>query len=187
MALKEQQDLLARLYTDPHFAEKFFEHPYAAVPGSGISVEEAQDIAASAQDEIRVFADSLIWKRLREADKLLPVTRKFLGGDFEKLFREHAEKFNPTFIKKHFEDAVEFRVFLDRSDSVDSIAKDVVKFETLKLRHFGEGRRLTICSLRHDVRPVFDSQESGSGKSIEKRRSVAIWSRLNKRNRFLFI
>ncbi len=187
MALKEQQDLLARLYTDRQFAEKYFYHPDSAVSDSGISVEEAQDIAASAGEEIRIFADSLIGKRLREVEKLLPVTGKFLGEEFQKLFREHAKKFSPTSLKKHFEDAIEFRAFLEVSCSVDSKAKDVVKFETLKLQHFAEVRRLTIGQLRYDIRPLFDSQRRIDGLVIKKKRSLAIWLRINERSRFFFI
>lgn len=186
MGLKEQQNLLAKLYTDPVFAASFFDDPQIGTSQT-FSISEAEEIAATTSEEIRIFVDSLILKRLREVEKLLPITKRFLGDDFQTRFREHAQKFNPVSVKKHFEDALRFRAFLELEPSIGPLAKDVVKLETLKLRHFAEGRRFTAGLFRHDVRPIFDSHVSKDRQMVENRRSVAVWWRLNKRSRFLFI
>ncbi len=152
-----------------------------------ISIEEATEIASSAGDEIRIFADSLIWKRLREVEKFLPITRRVLGDKFEELFRKHAEGFNPTTVKKHYEDAMELGHFLQQSNSVEHLVENVVKFETAKLSHFVEGRRVTVCLLRYDLRPIFGSLREEDDANLKKRRSIVLWLTLKERTRFFFI
>ena len=184
MGLKQQQDLLARLYTDPAFAKSFFAEPVSSAAEFSLSKEEADSIAASAGDEIRVFADSLIAKRLREVEKLLPFSRKLLGEGFFDSFHLHAASFNPTSVKKHLEDAIEFSEFIKKDASTDRLAQDVIAFETAKLRHFANGRRLTVCSLRHDIRPILNGQ---AAERAHRRRTIAVWLRIKEKQRFFFI
>ncbi len=184
MGLKEQQDVLARLYTDQAFADEFFSDPTLAAGEYSLSKDEADSIAASAGEEIRLFAGSLIAKRLREVEKLLPFTRKILGEDFVDLFRRHAALFNPVSVKKHLEDALEFGKYLKKDSSTDRLTKDVIAFETAKLRHFANSRRFTACSLRHDIRPILDGQAADLAR---KRRTLAVWLRIKEKHRFFFI
>lgn len=184
MSLKEQQDVLARLYTDPNFAAQFFAEPSSVIANSGLSREEAREMAASAGDEIKLFADSLISKRLREIEKLLPITTKILGSDFGNLFRDHAATFNPISVKKHLEDALEFGAFVRQNNSFDLLTQDLILFEMAKLRHFSNGRRLTVCSLRHDIRPILDGQVADLPR---QRRTLVIWLRITEKHRFFFI
>lgn len=184
MGLKEQQDILARLYTDPAFADEFFSDPISAAREHSLSKDEADSIAASAGEEIRLFAGSLIAKRLREVEKLLPFSRKILGEGFVDLFGRHAALFNPASVKKHLEDAIEFSEFANKDASTDRLAQDVIAFEIAKLKHFATGRRLTVCSLRHDIRPILDGRAAHLAR---KRRTLAIWLRIKEKQRFFFI
>src|SRR5687767_2588309 len=111
MGLREQQDLLARLYTDADFSAAFFADPSGLSAVKGLSLAEADEIQSAAQDEIRFFAQSLISKRLREVEKLLPLTCRYVKLDLRPLFEEFANEFNPTSTKKHLEDAIEFSAF----------------------------------------------------------------------------
>lgn len=184
MGLKEQQDVLARLYTDPAFADEFFNDPASAAGEFSLSKDEADSIADCAGDEIRLFADSLIGKRLREVEKFLPLTRRHLGEDLVNLFRRHAALYNPVSVKKHLEDALEFGEFVKKDASTDRFAQDVIAFEIAKLKHFANGRSFTVCSLRNDIRPILDGQAEDLAR---QRRTLAVWLRIKEKQRFFFI
>src|SRR5215213_1679726 len=123
MSLEQQQNLLAKLYTDAEFRRAFLSQP------AKIGAEnDFSEIAAIMPEELDFFADSLFWKRLREAEKFLPLTRKILGEDFTDNFREFSQQFNPQTVKKHFEDALGFARFL-RKGKISDLAKNAAKFE----------------------------------------------------------
>src|SRR5215204_5066023 len=103
MGLKQQQDLLARLYTDEAVRKRFREGPTAVAKEFGLSVDESNDLSEITSAEIGWFADSLYWKRLREVKKLLPVSTELIGEKMGPLFRDFSAGFNPISVKKHLE------------------------------------------------------------------------------------
>lgn len=180
MALKQQQDLLARLYTDVDFQLRFLAFPLSFNEEFGLEAAEAESLARVASSEVRWFSESLVRKRLREVAKLLPLTKRAMGTEFDWRFLEFSAKFKPTSIKKHLEDALAF------ADSVlsnpnDAVAKSIVRFETARLRHNAFGRWLSICMLRHDPRslPALDS-------GTDLRKGIGIWIAIGRRSRILF-
>lgn len=183
MGLKEQQDLLARLYTDSEFQNRFLKDPSTAADGEGLLPLEIEEIARIAPDEMKFFADSLFWKRFREVQKLLPLSAKETGEQFQTLFREFSAGFNPTSVKKHLEDSLQFATFLSARSELTERVKDVVKFESTRLKHNTQNRRYSYVRLGHDLRPLIRSDSD----SIPRRRSTAIWLRIGKRTRFFFI
>ena len=187
MGLREQQDLLARLYTDPELFSRFEAEPESVATKFQLTETEIHDLSALAGPEVKWFADSLIWKRFREVEKLLPTSSWLIGEKFEPLFREFSCEFNPTSVKKHLEDALAFTDWLLRGNHLDPLPADVLRFESTRLRHNAEGRRFSACRLSHDVRPIFDFGRPGSGNDILPRRSIAIWLNAGKRTRFYFL
>lgn len=146
MSLKEEQDLLARLYTDPDFRERMLSGNDSADP-------RTRDLASAAADEVKWFAESLVTKRLREVEKLLPLIRNEIGAkEFEAMFRAFAPSFNPSSVKKHLEDAVEFAQYLQAGRRVDSFTGILARFESARLRHIVFSKTLSVCSLRVDPR-----------------------------------
>lgn len=187
MGLKEQQDLLARLYTDPEIRSEFTAEPERIGDEFELTESEITDLSALAESEVEWFADSLFWKRFREVEKLLPTSSSAIGKDLEPYFREFSSEFNPTSVKKHLEDALEFSRWLLKGGKLSPVAADVLKFESTRLRHNAEGDTLSICTLAHDVRPIFDFGRPGSENEIQTRRSFAIWARIGRKTRFFFI
>jgi hypothetical protein len=187
MGLKEQQDLLVRLYTDAEFSAAFFDDPSAVSADENLSKDEADEIAAVARDEIQFFAASLIWKRLREVEKLLPATCRYLGNDLEPQFREFARNFNPASTKKHLEDAIRFSGFIYDSRSIAPSIKDIARFESARLRHFSHDRRFTVCPLGHDLRPITGLKMTDATSELNKRRSLAVWLKIRGKSRFFFL
>ena len=166
MGLLEQQNLLAKLYTDPAFSSEFMSDPVGIGSQAGLLPDEAREIAEISSLEIESFAGSLFWKRFREVKKLLPITSRVLGEEVQNQFRIFAAGFNPISIQKHLEDAIAFCQFVKGSSGIQPAARDAAKFELAKLRFFGLNRNFAFAVLRHDLNPPY-----------LRRLSVTIWMR----------
>ncbi len=169
MSLLEQQNLLARLYTDENFRQRFLSEPEKTGKEIGLSENEITEAAEIIPDELNFFADSLFWKRLREAEKFLPETKKVLGEDFTNLFREFSRNYIPQTVKKHLEDAVEFCDFLAQNQELSKQTRSIAKFEQSKLKFFGFEKCFVFCRLKHE------------SKIQGKQKSFAVWLRLNRK------
>ncbi len=187
MGLHEQQNLLARLYTDPKFHRTFLDDPHIAASESGLSPMELEDLVLIAPDEVKFFADSLVWKRYREVQKLLPLSANELGEQFQTLFREFSSGYTPTSVKKHLEDSLQFVSFLSIISELTELSKDVVNFESTRLKHNTQNRRYSYVRLGHDLRPLIGRDAGESVAALPRRRSTAVWLRIGKRTRFFFI
>jgi len=177
MPLQEQQDLLARLYTDREFQSKFLADPGSHANGLGLSAGDAKSLAASAAEEVRWFAESLVNKRLREVIKMLPLTYREVGASaFEEAFRKFAAEFSPSSVKKHLEDALAFSDRLVRGHP-NATSKGIVRFESRRLRHNSQGKTVSACLLRRDPRAPKDE---GIGFWIAVKGWSCIYFRLNR-------
>ncbi len=170
MSLLEQQNFLARLYTDENLRRCFLSEPRRIGKENNLSEQEIAEIAEIVPVELNFFADSLFWKRLREAEKFLPQTKEVLQEIFSNLFREFSQNYNPQSVKKHLEDAYNFCEFLQKKLELPEQTKSIVKFERSKLEFFGYGKRFVFC------RFYKDSPEP------ESRKSFAVWFRFNGKN-----
>jgi hypothetical protein len=186
MSLQEQQNLLAKLYTDAGFRRAFLAEPAKIGAENDLSAPEIQEIAEIMPEELNFFADSLFWKRLREVEKFLPLTKKALGEEFTNNFREFAQKFNPQSIKKHFEDALEFCGFLQKQN-ISAIASNAAKYERAKLEFYGLEKRIVVCRLDFDVGKIDFSGRHFETAIPEKKKKIAVWLRVGKRVRHFLI
>ncbi len=117
MSLLEQQNFLAKVFTDENLRGKFLSEPMNIGKENNLSETEIEQIQQLLPEQIKFFADSLFYKRLHEVEKFLPLTRKVLDKKFEIHFREFANEFLPNTIKKHLEDAVEFSEYLRKTET----------------------------------------------------------------------
>jgi hypothetical protein len=163
MGLAQTQQVLAQLYTNTDFRERFFANPQAVGTEFELSDEEAQQLAQSAQ-QINIFANSLKWKRLGELRELLPRTTKVLGKDFTSLFWQYAETYLPQGIKKHREDAIAFANFLEKT--IDGKERDLVRYEKTWLLTYERDRCFQISWFRYAVH-----------RDCKPQIAIAIWYR----------
>ena len=177
MSLQEQQNFLARLYTDTYLRRAFLSEPEKIGAENDLSEMETEDLKTVLPEELNFFAESLFWKRLREVEKMLPLSRKFLEADFIELFREFSQNFNPNTVKKHLEDAIGFGKFLQKSD-VSEIIKNVAKFEKTKLEFFACGKRFAICRLNYDIEEIAKNQSN-----FRRKKTIAVWLRIGKKTK----
>lgn len=180
MSFQKQQDFLARLFIDEGLRQNFLSSPEKIGVENGLNVAEIEDLKAVLPEEITFFAETLFWKRLRETEKILPLTKEFLKDEFVPLFREFSQNFNPQTVKKHLEDAVEFCKFIQKA-KVSEIVRDIAKFEQTKVEFFGYGKSFAVCRLSYDIKKI--SRENAKAQ----RKISYIWIKFgNKIKHFSF-
>lgn len=178
MSLRHQQDFLARLYTDAELRRAFLLQPDKIGAENGLNKKEIAELSEVLPEELIFFAESLFWKRLREVEKLLPLTRKFLDKDFSEHLRKFSQNYNPQTVKKHLEDAIEFCKFLQRKD-FSEIVRNLAKFEQTKLEFFGYGKRFAFCLLSYKIEEVLHRPNSFKPKKI-----IAVWLKIGGKTKF---
>lgn len=181
MSLLQQQNFLARLYTDEKLRREFLSAPEKIGRENDLDEFEIADLTAVLPDEIIFFADSLFWKRLREVEKFLPLTKEFIGEDFTKLFKDFSQNFNPQSIKKHLEDAFEFCEFLEKNEFSSKYTKDVARFEQAKLEFFNYGKNFVFRAFQFNIREII-RRDAKSQIDFPNRKTFAIWLKIGKRN-----
>ncbi|MBX7170108.1 MAG: hypothetical protein K1X72_04060 [Pyrinomonadaceae bacterium] len=175
MSLLEQQNFLARIFTDETLRQTFWENPQIVGIENGLDEVEIVQIKSIIPEDLNFFADSLLHKRLNEVEKLLPLTKKILEKDFGKYFREFSQIFQPITVKKHLEDAIEFCKYLQLNKIKPSPAQSTAKFEQTKHEFFGYGKSFAYCFLQHNV---FNGQ---------KKLGFAFWYRFGNQTRHFIL
>lgn len=170
MGLLEQQNVLARLYVDAEFRSAFIADPQKCGEQNDLTSGEIEDIKLILPDEIAAFAESLYFKRLREVEKLLPLTKKMLGKNFDQLFTDFTKTFTASSVKKHLEDAYNFCKFLSVHPRLTENQTGIARFEQAKLDFYGYGKKFV---LRH----------FGFGLDLGDvtRKRIGLWIRFGKR------
>lgn len=180
-SLREQQDILARLYTDDRFRAAFLKAPDSFAERLGVSKAEGEGLANVAGGDVEWFAESLVSKRLREVRKMLPMTEQEFGAkEFARRFREFADQFSPTSVKKHLEDSLAFAKSLVKDPSIEGSERSMARFESLRLRHQALDKHFSFCLLRYDPRRVTGFT------TYEKRRGLGIWIAVGRWSRIFF-
>ena len=182
MSLLEQQNTLARLLTDTSFREDFLADPILNGAAIGLNESETNELVQMAELDLTGFADSLVWKRLREVEKILPLTSRIAGESFRTLFFEFAPTFNPRSIKKHFQDAVQFCRFIEERGGDDAIV-DAARFERTRLVFLNREHLVAFCRFRY----LFTQSGDNAGPTRRGRTAVSVWLRLGKKRVFHFV
>jgi len=177
MGLTQQQELLARLFTDAALRERFGVDPEAVGREFRLSDEEARQIAAVRG--VETFACSLLGKRLGEVREVLPLTAEVLSGDFVPLFREYAESAGAPPPGGPRADAVRFTDFLARRSVGPPWIGDLARYEAVWLG--ASPRLLTARFFRYPVprlaRAVLGGKPSGRVTPVP---TVALWFRVGR-------
>jgi len=187
MSLREQQNFLAKLYTDEQLRRAFLSEQSKIGEENFLNETEITEISEMLPEEISFFAESLFRKRLREVEKFLPLTRKVCGDEFQRLFREFSQSYNSQTIKKHLEDASEFCAFLQQSDSASEISKNTARYEQSKLKFYSYGKKFVVCKLSFDVREIGEQFVKTSGDNLKKKTKIAVWIRVGNTVKHFFI
>jgi hypothetical protein len=175
MPLLEQQNALAKIYTDEEFRKDFLANPLIVGETCRLTPRESEEISLIMPAELMLFAESLFFKRLHEVRKMLPLTEKAMGKlEFEQYFRQFSKSFQPTTTKKHLEDSFEFCKFLEKQSFEFGWQCEIIKLEKAKLQFFGYGKSVVICWFGYDLRSLLEMANLQKNRLGIKRPSVWI-------------
>ena len=177
MSLLDVQNFLARLYTDESLRREFSFAPEKIGGKNNLTGKEIAELAEILPAELNLFADSLFYKRLREVEKLLPLTKEVLAEDFEIYFREFANQFLPATVKKHLEDAIRFAEFLQSKEK--NWKKDLAKYERAKLEFNNGGKNFIFKVFDYDIKEIFRNGATAQ-REFERKKTFAVWLRIGK-------
>jgi len=180
MSLLDVQNFLARIYTDAQLRREFLSAPERIGLENNLNEQEISELAEVLPEELNCFSESLVLKRLREVEKLLPLTRRILDKDFELYFREFANLFLPESIKKHLEDAIGFANFLQEKQN--DWRRDVVKFEQAKLEFNACSKRFVFKIFDYDIKEI-SRTDAKTQRKFKKKKTFAVWLRIGKQTR----
>jgi hypothetical protein len=138
MSLLEQQNLLARLYVDENLRRVFLSDPSGTAVKFGLSATETEDLRRVLPDELASFAESLTRKRMREVEKMLPLTRRTLEADFELLFLRYVEATPESQKMSRLDDVLSLCRYI--SHKTTGSKKETAEFERARIE-FNSGRR----------------------------------------------
>ena len=168
MSLLEQQNLMARLYLDETLRRAFLSDPPGVAGPFGLSNEEIAEIALVVPGEIGSFADSLLKKRMREVEKMLPLTRSALQENFGPHFIKYVDVTPGSSEMNRKEDVLEFCRYLEREEP--GAVRDAARFELAKIEFNSGKRNFLIRRFDHDIR---------NGR-LAPRRTYSLWVRIGK-------
>lgn len=177
MSLLDVQNFLARIYTDENLRREFLSAPEQTGRENNLTEEEIAELSAILPAELNLFADSLRWKRLREVEKLLPLTKQALAEEFEIYFREFAGGFLPTTVKKHLQDAIQFAKFLQSKEK--NWKKDLAKYERAKLEFNNCGRNFIFKVFDYDIKEIFRAGVRAQ-REFKRKKTFAVWLRIGR-------
>src|SRR5436190_8268533 len=155
MGLADVQSVLAQLYTNTTLRNHFLSDPRGVGQQLGLGAAEIEQIAQLSAQQVTGFAHSLHNKRLGEVHKLLPLSYKVLGKRFTALFRQYADTYIPSGIKKHRNDAIAFVTFAEHIAHEKGIepewVTEVMRYEKFCLQASEVTRYLMIRKFRYSI------------------------------------
>lgn len=166
MGYAELQSALARLCTDPTLRSKVRDDPEGFAQILSLDANDLRMLERFAFPQVEAFARGLIAKRRGEVADLLPLTCRALGHDrLRSLFARHAERYQPTGVKKHLDDALAFAEYLRRSSIAEPRwLRDLVRFESDGLLMSSGRRRLAIRAFAYPVHEI--ARELHQGRDV---------------------
>jgi hypothetical protein len=176
MGLRETQAFLARLFTDRRLRGDFFADPVAVAKRFGLDDEEAQNLAGLDRREVEAFAESLIGKRALDARKVLPLTAKALGKDFDALLFEAIE--GPPSKQRHRADAAALmRLLVSRRDLELAWIGDLARYEMAFVEAARPRGALLARRFSYPVDEIARQLDAGERPNPARCGCVGLWLR----------
>ena len=188
MDLLKTQAVLARIYTDAAFRQRFFSNPRAVGEEIGLPAQDAQQMAQLCSCQVDFFAGSLVRKRLNEVAKLLPLSNRAWGERFSVLFRRYASEHGSQECSPHRKDALAFCKYLKATARRQRLkppgAIDLVRYEAAWLSMADAGRRSSVAFLRYPLAALSRLTPEDPPPAMPRRAfALAIWFRFSRRSK----
>ena len=134
MSIAEMNAALGRLYVDEHVRRLFAREPDSILNGYGLSDTEAAAIAGIDREQLELFAEGLVRKKLGRMMKAYEATRALNPGRFDAYFRRFYGTRTAYPGQRPGEYTYEFGLYLEQSfnaehDDFPPYARDLARFE----------------------------------------------------------
>jgi hypothetical protein len=159
MNLENYQYLLAKIYTDADFREKFFAEPVKIGAVFQLEPALAQELAQKHQEAIDFFSDTLLRKRLQAVRNLLPQTVQILANQLNALFQSFAQNRPLLSDDRYAEDSFAFGKQVEKSAFFEKLnlnLKEKIIFEILQIRlerNYFRLRWFQFHPLKSEIKP----------------------------------
>jgi hypothetical protein len=192
MSLVNSQQALARIYTDSKLRNIFFTNPNIVGKSLGLDCQEILQLSQLSSQQVNLFASSLKRKRLGEVRKLLPLTNKVLGKEFDRLFFSFAETYLPTGSRKHLLDSIAFCNFIQQNLTPEKTQPwlfDILSYETIRLKMLLGKQKFIWSCFNYQIETLIANLESNLPSVPYPQPTIVIWFKLtsNSQWRSLFI
>jgi len=176
MSLAQTQDLLARLLTDAPLRAQFDADQIAVARRFGLSEAEAQRFSTIDRRALSGFAQSLFGKRALDARKVLPLTFKALGPEFDR--RLIAALDGPPSTGRHRADAARLvSSLVAHPDAMRPWLGDLARYELAFVEASRPGGALVLRLFRWPPARLADSVRRAVAPKSAPRRALGIWVR----------
>lgn len=184
MGLAAVERALARLLTDDVLRARFLADPVGTCGGLGLEGSDVEQVARLASARLRLAGQSLLYKRLQDARKLLPATAASLGPRFDALFLDHA-RLHPMRPGETVHDDVErfARQLLEsmRREGTERRTRETAEYEACWLQASHPRRTLIVRRFAYPVNALVGTYCGGGAAQLPSLRgTVAIWLRLSR-------
>lgn len=131
MALQHLQAVLARLYLDSAYRERFFAGPEAALRDEPLLEAERSQLLGLDQRQVERFARSLQSKRREAIREFVPATAHALGNGFRSRFARYAEQHRST--PEPLPDALQFAGYVAGQPDLPDWPRELARLDRLRL------------------------------------------------------
>ena len=188
MSLATLQQALAQIYTDSQLREDFLTNPDVVGKSLNLNCSEIQQLSKISASEVNFYANSLKYKRLGEVRKLLPLTVKLLGKDFNRLFFSYAETYLPYGTKKHLKDAIAFTQFLLKREFEVGWHQDIISYESFHLQRLNTQKKFVFASFNHSITSSLELLENNKNSvDLAYKKYVSLGFRWTTKQKFIWL
>lgn len=175
MPLAHQQQFLARLLTDATLRQQFDTDPTATCRAAGLTDDDTAQVVVIAAADVNYFATSLIHKRRRQVEHLLPLTCCVLGSRFPTLFARYAATTVPHGVKRHQQDSLAFAEFLQSQDMGPQLI-ELARYEATWLKARNTKVRFITRYFKFPMAKLCRSAQQGNDlTSLPRRNCLGVW------------
>jgi len=191
MGLEEQQAALAKIYTSHSLREQLVKLALKEDFYLGLCRSEQTKLYSIVNTDIKIFALSLLRKRLEQIKKILPGTCALLAENLSSLFQTFAADKPTTGVKRHLIDASNFANYLAQKKPNQIFRLDeqkaVLEYEKTWVNSELSAMLLKVKFFKHDISNYTKQLEMQEpNRAYFGKPRVCIWFRLSRSHRVLY-
>jgi hypothetical protein len=181
---------LWRLYTDTAFRKEFIFDKHLFYHTYDIPIETIDFLENISIDELMLFADTVLKKRMKKVQQLLPCTFTLIGKDIQYLFFKFCDYHTFSGIRRHQDDAVRFVGYLLKQKEFLSPSEDKLYIRAMMLFEQHQLMNQVFCEPSLENNPQIEKapaklpvRNAKQKKPIQQFSVVEDWLKQDRRGR----